>query len=171
MVPYNFQMFRTPFHCSFFYICSRQQCEPWRRSPRIAASCQGLQICSFVAPGQPSGKLGVSYACRWSRLMASIILLTRPLWGWKPQVWRVTKSDDADMWRSFMRGASQQHFLCLCIVSGGKRKKILNIRPSKSVKLAPQSHCNVIQVSNLWLPVESSVHSEVGLNQLLQGRL
>lgn len=60
----------------------------------IASACQRPQVWSFVTPGQASGKLGGSRACQWSRLMASIIQSTRPLWCWKPDVWSVTKGDD-----------------------------------------------------------------------------
>lgn len=38
---------------------------------------------------------------------------------------------------------SQQHFLCLFIVSRVKKEKILNVRLLKSVKVEPQTRCNV----------------------------
>lgn len=144
----------------FCYNCTKQY-SPWRSFLRIASTCQGPLVCSFVASGQPSGKLGVSYACRWSCLTASIIL-TRPLRCWKLQVWWVTKSNDGDKKEeALVHVGSQSATPHLCFfVSRVKKKKILNIRPLKSVKLVPQSHCNSIQVGSLWLPVESGGHSE-----------
>lgn len=148
------------------YYCTKQY-EPWWRVSQNSSElpeASGLVFCGlWTAQWEVGRQLCLSMelldGLNNSVDATSVMLKAAGLAGDEERWWGP----------GFMWEACQQHLLCLFIVSRAKKKKILNTGPLKSVKLVPWSQCNGIQVSNLWLPVVSSVYSGAGLGQSLQG--